>query len=49
MGVKFDTEEGCQISPPSVQRQGYRTHETEIFTNAIFVKFAEFVPRFRMR
>ena len=29
MGVKFGMEEGspppCQISPPSVQRQGYRT------------------------
>ena len=37
MGVKFGTEERspppCQILPPSVQRKGYRTPKTEIFTN----------------
>ena len=30
-GVKFGTEP-CQISPPSVQRQGCRTPKIEIFT-----------------
>jgi len=59
MGVKFGTEATCQISSPSVQRLGYRTPKAEIFTEinalqgrtpcAIFIKFAEFVPRFRMR
>ena len=56
----------CQISPPSVQRQGCRTPKNEIFYSdlteiwninapqgripcAIFTKFAEFVPHFRMR
>ena len=36
MGVKFGMEEGspppCQISAPSVQRQGCRTPKIEIFT-----------------
>ena len=36
MGVKFGMEEGspppCQISSPSVQRQGCRTPKIEIFT-----------------
>jgi len=35
-GGEIGTEEGtpppCQISPPSVQRQGCRTPKTEIFT-----------------
>jgi len=56
----------CHISPPSVQRLGYRTPKTEIFLLRFdqnveykrpagvyplhdFHKFAEFVPRFRMR
>ena len=48
----------CQISPPSVQRLGYRTPKLNFFywdlikmwnPCAIFIKFAEFVPRFRMR
>ena len=29
-GVKFGTEPPCQISPPSVQRQGRRTPKSEI-------------------
>jgi len=35
MGVKFGTKEDpppCQIAPPSVQRQGYRSPKTEMFT-----------------
>jgi len=36
VGVKFRTEEGtappCQISPPSVERLGYRTPKLKFFT-----------------
>jgi len=53
----------CQISPPSVQRLGYKTPKLKFLLRfdqnveykrpttpcAIFIKFAEFVLRFRTR
>jgi len=51
----------CQISPPSVQRLGYRTPKLKFLLKfdqnveykrthcAIVTKFAEFVPRSRLR